>query len=89
MSSRCGSGRSHSRAIGREFAGFPGKFFIHGSMIYLLGDALGRLFAGDLDLVALLLTTSGAETWLAGRSADHRYAHGRDRGGLRGRCCLM
>jgi hypothetical protein len=49
---------------------FLEQFFIYGSMIYLLGDALGRLLPAAVITVALLFTTSWAETWLVGRSAE-------------------
>ena len=49
---------------------FLEKFFLYGSMIYLLGDALGRRLPAAVITAALLFTTSWAETWLPGRSAE-------------------
>jgi VanZ family protein len=48
---------------------FLEKFFLYGSMIYLLGDALGRLPAAVIT-ATLLFATSWAEAWLPGRSAE-------------------
>jgi VanZ family protein len=49
---------------------FLEKFFLYGSMIYLIGDALGRRLPAALLTAALLFATSWAETRLPGRSAE-------------------
>ena len=49
---------------------FLEKFFLYGSMIYLLGNALGHRLPAALLAAALLFATSWAETRLPGRSAE-------------------
>ena len=49
---------------------FLEKFFLYGSMVYLLGDALGRRLPAAVITAALLFATSWAEAWLPGRSAE-------------------
>jgi VanZ family protein len=49
---------------------FLEKFFLYGSLVYLLGKALGRRLPAALFTAALLFATSWAETWLPGRSAE-------------------
>jgi VanZ family protein len=49
---------------------FLEKFFLYGSMIYLLGDALGRRLPAAVIVATLLFMTSWAEAWLPGRSAE-------------------
>jgi VanZ family protein len=49
---------------------FLEKVFLYGSMIYLLGVAFGRRLPAALITAALLFTTSWAEAWLPGRSAE-------------------
>jgi VanZ family protein len=49
---------------------FLEKFFLYGSLVYLLGNALGRRLPAALLIAALLFATSWAETWLPGRSAE-------------------
>lgn len=46
------------------------KFFLYGSMVYLLGMALGRMLPAALFTAAALFVTSWAETWLPGRSSE-------------------
>ena len=49
---------------------FLEKIFLYGSMIYLLGNALGHRLPAALLTAALLFATSWAETRLSGRSAE-------------------
>jgi len=49
---------------------FLEKFFLYGSMVYLLGIALGRRLPAVLLSVGLLFATSWAELWLPERSAE-------------------
>ncbi|HME26236.1 MAG TPA: VanZ family protein [Acetobacteraceae bacterium] len=49
---------------------FLEKCFLYGSMIYLLGNALGHRLPAALLTAALLFATSWAETRLPGRSAE-------------------
>jgi VanZ family protein len=49
---------------------FLEKFFLYGSLLYLLGIASARRLPVTVFVAALLLTTSGMETFLPGRSAE-------------------
>jgi VanZ family protein len=49
---------------------FLEKFFLYGSMVYLFGRAFGHRLTAALFVGALLFTTSWAERWLPGRSAE-------------------
>jgi VanZ family protein len=49
---------------------FLEKFFLYGSLLYLLGKASGRRLPVVVLVAALMLTTSWMETFLPGRSAE-------------------
>jgi hypothetical protein len=49
---------------------FLEKFFLYGSMLYLLGDAIGRRVPTTIFITVLLAATSWAECYLPGRSAE-------------------
>jgi hypothetical protein len=49
---------------------FLEKFFLYGSMLYLLDKLTRRPLFVTLFVAALLLSTSWLETWLPGRSAE-------------------
>jgi VanZ family protein len=49
---------------------FLEKFFLYGSLIFLLGNAVGRRWAATVFVTLLLLVTSWAETYLPGRSGE-------------------
>jgi hypothetical protein len=49
---------------------FLEKFFLYGSMVYLLGIALRQRVLATLLVTLLLFATSWAETYLPGRSAE-------------------
>ena len=57
-------------SLSADTLAFLEKFFLYGSMIYLLGNALGRRLPAAVITAALLFTTSWAEAWLPGRSAE-------------------
>ena len=57
-------------SLSADTLAFLEKFFLYGSMIYLLGDALGRRLPAAVITAALLFATSWAEAWLPGRSAE-------------------
>ena len=69
---------------------FLEKFFLYGSMIYLLGDAFGRrLPAAVITGRAAVRDKLGGGLASRAIGRDHRYAHGPDRGGdLRSAACL-
>jgi VanZ family protein len=49
---------------------FLEKFFLYGSMIFLLGSAIRSRFVATVFVTLLLFSTSWAETYLPGRSAE-------------------
>jgi VanZ family protein len=49
---------------------FLEKFFLYGSMLFLLGDALGRRWLATVLVAVLLFATSWAETYLPTRSGE-------------------
>jgi VanZ family protein len=49
---------------------FLEKFFLYGSLIFLLGNAVGRRSAATVFVALLLMVTSWAETYLPGRSGE-------------------
>ncbi len=49
---------------------FLEKFFLYGSMLFLLGDAFVRRLPVAMSVTVLLFATSWAETWLPNRSAE-------------------
>lgn len=49
---------------------FLEKFFLYGSALYLLGDAVGRRLPITIFIAVLLFATSWAECYLPGRSAE-------------------
>lgn len=49
---------------------FLEKFFLYGSTLYLLGDAVGRRLPTTIFIAVLLFATSWAECYLPGRSAE-------------------
>src|SRR6185312_10031094 len=57
-------------SVSADTLAFLEKIFLYGSMIYLLGEALGRRAPATVITAALLFTTSWAEAWLPGRSAE-------------------
>ena len=57
-------------SLSADALAFLEKFFLYGSMVYLLGDALGRRLPAAVITAALLFATSWAEAWLPGRSAE-------------------
>lgn len=49
---------------------FLEKFFLYGSLIFLLGNAMGRRWAVTVFVTLLLFATSWAETYLPQRSGE-------------------
>ena len=52
---------------GGRHAGVPREFFLYGTMVYLLGDAVGSRLAAALFAATVLFATSWAEIYLPGR----------------------